>query len=160
MGECQEFSFYLSLIPKLIHFKNCLLSDQESQAIFIGFTSWKTNLQTLTQIEEILAFENTSINSGLYYNSTTSSFICPKNGTYLVSVTASASDTQGYNSLWVSVYKGLERILYLYNSGNKDFDNTVSSTVIAQCQAGETLTVKGKGGGGNQPVMKGGVNIP
>lgn len=95
----------------------------------------------------------------MYYNSTTSSFVCPKNATYLVSAAAITTDAQTYQHFWLLFFKGSDVIVKLQNSGALDPGNTISNSVVLECQEGQTLTLKGQVSDGYARI-KGDVNIP
>lgn len=133
----------------------CLFPGQGSETEFIGFTAWKTRQQTVDDLGQLVTFEKDSINVGMFYNPTNSSFTCPKDAAYLVSV---AIRTLGYGELYLELEKESDVIFSLWNDGASNPNYTISHSVIIPCQTGEVLTVRGYTH--DTPMIKGDFNIP
>lgn len=120
---------------------------------FIGFTSWKTNEQTVIG-GELVNFQGVLLNSENGYNSGTSTFTCPCHGIYLVSLTMKIQEKGGLQGTVRSDVHG--NIISVYNSEFNEAGNTMSNSGLVSCKAGERLNVRGYEGG----AVKGNANIP
>lgn len=87
-GSLDGFRYKTSVTVIYVDTKKLLIfAGQHSNTGFTGLTSWKTNPQTVGSEFVEVTFDNVSINSGEFYNSTNSSLICPTDGVYFVLIT-------------------------------------------------------------------------
>ena len=138
LGGCSgQTSDYMQL------FYDCLPDDETGP---VAFTAWaNTGDPTLYSEGDTIVFDETLINAGGHYNVDTSSFICPWDGIYLLSVNIESYSDHIHVDLIMRNDVLLAR-MYLdsYTPGNYTRGST---TVVTECDRGDIVWVRARTAG-------------
>ena len=118
-------------------FYNCLPDDETE---LVAFTAWSnTDSSARYGANYIIVFNEVQTNAGGHYNAATSSFICPWDGVYLMSVNIESQSSQG-------IHANLMRNNALLAQMNVDdisgAFNRGSTTIVTECDRGDVVWVR------------------
>ena len=119
-------------------FYNCLPDNETETAAFTAFADTGTSTSYFRY--DTIVFDQILSNFGGHYNAETSSFVCPWDGVYLVSVTIGAADS---NEAYIEIMKNED--IYLAEVRVDDIVdgfNVASNTVVTSCNRGDVLWVR------------------
>ena len=131
LAECAcEASDYMQL------FYDCL-PDAETGAV--AFTAWaNTGSTTSYRAGDIIVFDEVLTNAGGHYNAATSSFVCPWDGFYLMSVHVMFRPSIEGN---IYLRRGSTWLANIYIDAISGFYNRGSTTIVTECDRGEIVWV-------------------
>ena len=133
IDDCEEG--YLSDYAQI--FYDCYPEDEIGP---VGFTAWaNTGSETVYSGYDIVIFDVVTSNFGGHYSADTSSFVCPYDGVYLVSVNILAYLS---NHAYVAIMQNDLSVAYAWADDQSGVYNQASSTVVIECQRGDVLWIR------------------
>ena len=131
LDDCSdEASDYMQL------YYDCLLDDETGP---VAFTAWaNTGGTTLYNTGDIIVFNELLTHAGGHFNTATSSFICPWDGIYLVSVTILSGQN---DAMRVQLMRN-DVMLTDIQVDAIDGHNHGSTTVVTECDRSDTLWMR------------------
>ena len=123
-------------------FYSCLPDDETGP---VAFSAWANTASSASySINDIIVFNEILTNAGGHYNAATSSFICPWDGIYLMSVNI---ESQSSNGIHVNL---MQNDVMLANMNVDDIQgafNRGSTTVVTECNRGDIVWVRAETNG-------------
>ena len=131
LGDCSgQLSDYMQL------FYDCLPDDETGP---VAFTAWaNTGNPTSYSADDIIVFDQVLTNAGGHYNAATSSFICPWDGIYLMSVNMEGGESDDIHVELMRNNIQLARLIIDNISGY----NRGSTTIVTECDRGDVVWVR------------------
>ena len=111
---------------------NIILVDDGTEAI--GFTACANDEQNY-DINEIVLFGRELTNYGGYYNTQTSSFICPVDGVYVFSVTTNVN----YGDVIVTIMRNDVDLSAVWGRTDDEPFTHSTNMVVTECLAGDVV---------------------
>ena len=106
----------------------------------VGFTALATTGTATAYTEyDVVVFDLVTINFGGHYNADTSSFVCPYEGAYIVSVNILASASSMADA---GIMQNDLRVAKVYADDQSGVYNQASNTAVVECQRGDVLWVQ------------------
>ena len=124
------------------------LVDDGTEAI--GFTACDST-QRLYDVNEIVLFDRELTNYGGYYNTQTSSFICPVDGMYLFTLVINAYNTD----VQVLIMRNDVELTQTWARAIVELYNHGANMVVTECLAGDVVWPRVEYIGGSQDVIHG-----
>ena len=116
---------------------NCLPDDETGP---VAFSAWSNTASSASyRTNDIIVFNEIITNAGGHYSAATSSFICPWDGVYLMSVNI---ESQSSNGIHVNL---MQNDVMLANMNVDDISgafNRGSTTIVTECNRGDVVWVR------------------
>ena len=116
----------------------------------IGFTACAGDDRTYSA-HEIVLFEDELTNYGRYYNANASSFICPIDGLYMISLSISV---QSSNSV-IDVMRNAQKLSNAWARTDADLVEYASTTVVTECLTGDVVWARMDDSGTTSHAIRG-----
>ena len=129
-----------------MHFLSVSVDDATAA---IGFTAC-SDVPRVFGLNEIVLFERELTNYGGYYNTQTSSFICPVDGVYVFTIAISVDDT----NMVVLVMRNDVELSATWANADTEPYNHATNMVVTECLVGDVVwpRVDNIAGTGDLPV--------
>ena len=132
LSDCSnELSDYMQL------FYDCLPDDSTE---LVAFTAWaNTGNPTSYNTNDNIIFDQVLTNAGGHYNAATSSFICPWDGIYLISVNMEGGPS---NDIHVDLMQNDVMLARVHIDEISGGHNRGSTTIVTECGRGDVVWVR------------------